>query len=105
MMGNEYGCIDEYPNEDVGGMPIKWAKAKNQGDLEDDGRRLEEHRAMQRRCRQLKMGGAEVENDNNFSRLSGLPSWVAFWLHQKLPVERFLLRTALMAFYYAFKGF
>ena len=73
-MGNEYGCIDEYPNEDVEGMPIKWAKAKNQGDLEDDGRRLEEHRAMQRRCRQLKMGGAEVENENNFSRLSGLPS-------------------------------
>ena len=54
MMGNEYGCIDEYPNDGIRGMPIKWAKAKNQGDLEDDGRRLGEHRAMQRRCRQLK---------------------------------------------------
>ena len=68
---------------------------KNQPDLE---RQVAVHCGMQDKWRRLKMGGVEVINENKFSKLSGVPSWKAFMLHQKLHVEDFSVALLLMAF-------
>ena len=62
---------------------------KNQPDLESDGRQVAERCVMQGRWRRLKMGGVEVINENKFSKLSGVLSWEAFMLYQKLHMEGF----------------